>query len=230
LDKQQEIFIFIGPPGSGKGSLSGLCVQELGWEQLSTGNLCRKHIAQETEIGKEIDFAIKSGKLISDSLITNMVVEWFNHEADAKQPIILDGYPRTVAQAQNFNKLIKSTTNNLKLRIVRFCLSDDSVISRLSNRYICQNKDCQAVYSLMAGSSLAPKKELQCDACSGLLERRKDDDKVAVQERLKVYHHHEHALLDFYKTVGQSVHEINVEKPLNQVFDEFKRVVGLERV
>ncbi len=75
---------------------------------------------------------------------------------------------------------------------------------------------------------MAPKKGLYCDACSNKLERRKDDNEEAVQERLKVYHRHEQELLDFYKKIGQQVNEINVEKPLNQVFNEFKRVVGLE--
>lgn len=227
---QQDIFIFIGPPGSGKGSLSGLCVQKLGWEQLSTGNLCRKHIAQQTKIGQEIDFAIKSGKLVSDSLISNMVTDWFEKDADSKQAIILDGYPRTVAQAEDFDTFLKSADNDLKLCVIRFSLSDDSVISRLSNRYVCQNKDCQAVYSLKSGSSLAPKQELRCDACSGKIDRRKDDNEMAVQERLKIYHRHEQELLNFYKEIGQQVYDINVEKSLNQVFDEFKRVVGLERI
>jgi adenylate kinase len=115
----------------------------------------------------------------------------------------------------------------LKLRVIRFSLSDDSVISRLSNRYVCQNKECQAVYSLKAGSALAPKQELLCDACSGKIGRRKDDNETAVQERLKIYHRHEQELLNFYEKIGQQVNEINVEKTLNQVFDEFKRVVGL---
>src|SRR5438105_2140053 len=100
-----NIFIFLGPPGSGKGSVSRLCIKDLGWVQLSTGNLCRKHIAKQTEIGKEIDFAIKSGKLVSDDLITNMVLEWFQKDFDDSHTVILDGYPRTIMQAQAFTKL-----------------------------------------------------------------------------------------------------------------------------
>jgi len=227
--QQQEVFVFIGPPGSGKGSLSGLCVQKLGWEQLSTGNLCRKHIAKGTKIGKEIDFAIKSGKLVSDGLITSMVEDWFSTEVQDKTVIILDGYPRTVTQAKDFNEYVKSASDNLKLHVIRFSLSDDEVIARLSSRYICKNKECQAVYSLKSDSSLAPKQKLQCDKCDNVIVRRKDDNKNAVEERLKVYHRHEKELLNFYKEVDQKIDEIDVEKPLNQVFDEFKRVVGLEK-
>lgn len=104
---QEKIFIFIGPPGSGKGSLSSLCTQKFGWKQLSTGNLCIKHIANETSIGKKIDFAIKSGKLIEDDLITQMITEWFTNQSVNSLAVILDGYPRTVEQARFFDDFIK---------------------------------------------------------------------------------------------------------------------------
>ena len=81
MKRRKDIVIFLGPPGSGKGSLSQLCVKRLGWHQLSTGNLCREHIARGTEIGTQIDFAIKSGKLIADSLILEMVHDWLREDA-----------------------------------------------------------------------------------------------------------------------------------------------------
>ena len=92
----ERIVLFVGPPGSGKGTLSQKCVQELGWKQISTGDLCRAHIANETEIGKKIDFAIKSGKLVDDGLISQMVFEWFSEQKNGPHTVILDGYPRTV--------------------------------------------------------------------------------------------------------------------------------------
>ncbi|TET07002.1 hypothetical protein E3J79_00195 [Candidatus Dependentiae bacterium] len=73
MKRQMEIYLFIGPPGSGKGSLAQKCIRELGWKKFSTGNECRKHVSEQTEIGKEIDFAIKSGKLITDELVIAMV-------------------------------------------------------------------------------------------------------------------------------------------------------------
>ncbi len=220
--QQGNVFVFVGPPGSGKGSLSQLCAKKLGWKQFSTGNLCRKHIGEGTQIGKEIDFIIKSGKLISDSLISKMVEEWFTGRLGQFSVVILDGYPRTIAQARALNELLKTKFVSLRLHVVRFFISDEQVIVRLGGRYTCQNKECQAVYSLIKGSSLAPQKNMSCDVCSVSLERRKDDGAVAVQERLKGYYKHEQALLDFYKESGQMVHELNVERPLNMVFDDFK--------
>ena len=100
-----RVILFIGPPGSGKGTLSQKCVQKLGWQQISTGDLCRRHIAKQTEIGKSIDFAIKSGKLVSDGLISQMVFDWFRQENIESDVVILDGYPRTVNQAKDFDEL-----------------------------------------------------------------------------------------------------------------------------
>lgn len=222
----KNVYIFIGPPGSGKGTLSNLCAQTLGWVQLSTGNLCRKHIAEQSDIGKQIDFAIKSGKLISDSLITKMVEEWFDTMDPSIEAVILDGYPRTVVQAREFSKLLATKFTFLTLSIVKFYISDEQVLARLSGRYICQNNDCQAVYSLIAGSSLQPKKGLCCDQCSSLLGRREDDAEEAIRQRLQIYHKHEHDLLNFFTDHGYSVKQVLVEKPLELVFEDFKRMVG----
>lgn len=218
--------IFIGPPGSGKGTLSRLCVQELGWAQLSTGDLCRKHIKNRTEIGKQIDFAIKSGKLISDELVASMVCDWLENLAGSVPSIVFDGYPRTVVQARDFCKTVYEKFDSVKLNVIRFIISDDSIIARLGGRYICQNKECQAVYSLITGSVLNPKKGMGCDKCDSLLMRRPDDEADAILERLKIYHHHEQAL-DFYIKNKQEVLEFDVEKPVLQVFEEFKELVGI---
>ncbi len=223
---QGEIFILIGPPGSGKGSLSSLCVKKLGWSQLSTGNLCRKHIAEQTEIGKKIDLVIKSGKLIDDSLVTQMVVGWFKEQINRVPVVILDGYPRTVIQADAFDVLLKSTYPDHKISVVRFVISDDAVVKRLGSRYICENKDCQAVYSLASGSSLAPKKTGICDVCSGQLVRRDDDVEESIRKRLHIYHKHEQALIDFYHRVGQSIIEIDADKPIVDIFKYFAGTYG----
>ena len=106
-----NIVIFLGPPGSGKGSLSNLAIKNMGFNQISTGNLCRHHIANATDIGKQIDVIIKAGKLISDELITNMVFDWLGQQVDKFSPIILDGYPRTVNQAIALEAFVKEFIN-----------------------------------------------------------------------------------------------------------------------
>ncbi len=223
----KTIYIFIGPPGSGKGTLSNLCTSHFGWETLSTGNLCRKHIIEQTEIGKQIDFALKSGKLVSDSLITCLVEEWFEQISNKADAVILDGYPRTVAQAEALQNCLNTKFSWANIKIVRFSVEDEVVANRLGNRYTCTNKDCQAVYSLAKGSNLVPKRAAVCDYCSSVLGKRADDDMKAIQERLIVYHKHAGDLISFYGTQGYKAIEFNVDKNLDAVFTEFKQFACL---
>jgi len=225
---KKQVLVFIGPPGSGKGSLSKLCVQQFGWAQLSTGNLCRQHIAEQTEIGKEIAFAIKSGNLISDNLITSMVQEWLAEKIGTISGIILDGYPRTVAQARAFDEFVQNKLSGLSLKIIRFYIPDEDLIARLSGRLVCTNKECQAVYSAIPGSLQQPKKPMICDVCGAALGQREDDQLASVRERLLIYHKHEQDLLTFYKNSGKDIISLNAGHPLEEVFKEFKRLLGLE--
>jgi adenylate kinase len=226
LNQAGNVFIFIGPPGAGKGSLASLCVKHFDWLQISTGNLCRKHIAEQTKIGKEIDLIIKSGKLINDDLITFMVFDWFNENADKALGIIFDGYPRTVAQAQAFDDMLKTKFPAVQVRVVLFDLSDDVVVNRLCSRYVCQNKECQAIYSLSPHSDLAPVETAVCDLCSGPLGRRDDDNEVAVRKRLEIYHRHEQQLIAFYQENGTEIIKEDASKPLREVFESFVQIIG----
>ncbi len=225
---QEKIFIFIGPPGSGKGSLSDLCVQKFGWKQLSTGNLCRKHIADETSIGKKIDFAIKSGKLIADDLITQMITKWFISQSVGSPVVVLDGYPRTVDQARFFDDFVKKNFKAPQLKIIRFLVADDAVVTRLCYRYVCQNSDCQAIYSLKSDSLNCSKKSLTCDRCASKLGRRNDDKETTIRKRLKIYYKYEKELLDFYHCIGQVIKKVDVDKPLSEVFKNFKQLIKYE--
>jgi adenylate kinase len=221
----KALIIFIGPPGAGKGSLSQLCTQKLGWVQLSTGFLCRKHIADQTEIGKQIDFSIRSGKLVDDRLIVGMVREWLEENAEEYQGVILDGFPRNVSQAQALEDVLIATGGGFKLNVVRLTACDTTIIDRLATRFVCQNKDCQMVYS-GAHEESRPKKINTCDACSSSLQRRADDEIATVQERLKTYHGHERPLIEFYAKSQKMICEINVERSLSDVFEDFKRIVS----
>jgi len=189
--------------------------------QISTGNLCRKHIAEQTKIGKEIDLIIKSGKLINDDLINYMVFEWFKENVCKASGIIFDGYPRTVAQAQAFENMISSAFSQVRVRVILFDLADDVVVARLCSRYVCQNKECQAVYSLSPHSDLAPVSTTVCDLCSGPLGRRDDDAEIAVRKRLDIYHRHEQQLIDFYRDNGTEIIRLDASKQLREVFDTF---------
>lgn len=223
----KKVYIFLGPPGSGKGTLSNLCVKHLGWSQLSTGNLCRKHIAEQTEIGKQIDLALKSGKLISDELITDMVKNWLFEIIDRVDSVILDGFPRTLPQAQAFGAIIAEKVSTISAKIVKFSIADNLVIDRIGSRYVCKNKNCQTVYSLVENSNLAPKRSMICDNCDSELMRRSDDAVETITERLVTYHKHEQALIDYYLKTGFSVIDVNAERSIDCLFEEFKKINGV---
>jgi len=222
----KDIYLLIGSPGCGKGALAQQCVQKLGWKHLSTGNICRRHISEQTEIGKEIDFAIKSGKLISDELVTAMVAEWFDKDTQDVPAVILDGFPRTRAQAQALDNLLSGRSGEWNLHVLKFNVTDDTVVDRLSRRYICMDKECQVVCSLDVIDPLSGCKAAKCKICSSLLERRKDDEPEAVRDRLAIYHKHEDVLLQFYRDRGQAIKELNAEQPMLGVFRDFRQLIG----
>jgi adenylate kinase len=226
LIQLKELYIFMGPPGSGKGTLSQLCIDKLGWKQISTGNLCRKHIAEGTEIGKAIDFAIKSGKLVSDDLITQMVIDWFEYSYDQSKPVILDGYPRTEAQARVFDKFLREKLIHLQVTLVLFDIDDEEVVKRLSARSVCSNKECQAVYSLLLHSPMRPKKDGICDLCGSSLMCRSDDQPESIRVRLATYAHHAKMLDSYYESTGQRVIRFNAQQPIDQLFGNFMQLIG----
>ncbi len=226
MNRQRQLIIFIGPPGCGKGSLSQVCVQKLGWVQLSTGYLCRKHIAQKTEIGKQIDFSIKSGNLVTDELIVAMVEQWLGENVRDQGGVILDGFPRTIAQAESLQSLVQEKLQDCYVRVIQLGASDEVIMQRLLGRFVCENKDCQAVYSSHASSALTPQKSTICDICSSKLIRRDDDEEATIRKRLSTYYGYEQSLVDFYQRHGQEVVKINVEKQLDKVFEDFTKIIA----
>ena len=227
-DKQRGIIIFIAPPGAGKGSISQKCVKELGWEQLSTGNLCRKNIEKGTELGQKIDFAIKSGRLVSDDLIVAMVRDWFLTSQDKKKTILLDGFPRTVPQAMAFKDMIETDFPLTKVLIVQLKVSDEELTKRLTSRLTCSNKNCQEVYSVLESSGMVPQEPMQCDVCQSRLMQRSDDNIDTVRDRLSNYYRHEDDLLDYYSSISLPMVQINVENSLDKVFDQFRSKIGAQ--
>lgn len=218
------IFSFLGAPGSGKGTLAEQAVQKLGYKMLSTGNLCRENIAKGTDLGKKLQEYTSTGALVPDELITSMVKEWLDVNTRDAKPIILDGFPRTAAQAGQLLDLIKKYFPEYKLRVIALNISDDAVVERISGRLMCSNKQCQAIYNTK--QFVAGVDNPLCKRCSSPLAKREDDREEVVRERLKVYAAASKELVDFFKNAGLAIEEINVEgKESGQVFDVFKKMI-----
>lgn len=221
---QPPIYIFMGPPGAGKGTLAARCVESLGWKQLSTGALLREYSALQTEMGKQIDFILKSGTLVSDDLIIEMVEHWLTKHKQEKA-IILDGFPRTIAQARALVQMLKKVSGDcIKLFVVRLNLNDEALVRRLSSRAMCSNVTCQEVYTIGAGQKL---ESMQCTKCSSSLIRRPDDVEETIRKRLTIYHAHENDLLRYFEHSGQKVIDIPADSSMPEVFDCFKQKIEI---
>ncbi len=223
--KKNKIFLFFGPPGSGKGSLSSMCVQQFGWKHVSTGDLCREHIKLGTEIGKHIKAISEQGKYVSDEIIADMVADWIMHQKEVSQDFILDGYPRTRKQAEMLDKLMQERLQNFQLVLVKLNINSDLLVNRIVHRVSCSNKDCGRIYSTFATSQSKPKVEMVCDACGCALAKRLDDNEQALKLRLQTYYQHEQELINFYIDKGLSIEMLNCNQPLQDVFEDLKIVL-----
>ena len=213
------IYTFLGAPGSGKGTLAEQAVEKLGFLKLSTGDAIRENIAKGTELGKKCQEYSSKGQLVPDDIVTNIVKNWLDEHARENKPIILDGFPRTAKQAELLINMIKKDFSDHKLRIIELKISDDEVVKRISNRLVCSNKQCQAVYT---ASQFAGQEKPICLKCGAPLIRREDDREEVVRERLKVYAQTSKELIDYYKNAGFKIEQIDVgSKEKDQVFQSF---------
>jgi len=222
---KNKIFLFFGPPGSGKGSLSSMCVEHFGWKHVSTGDLCREHIKLGTAIGKQIKTASEQGKFVSDEIVAGMVADWIIDQKEVSQDFILDGYPRTHKQAEMLDLLMQEKLQNFQLVLVKLNINSDLLADRIVNRVSCSNKDCGQIYSMFAASKSKPKVSMVCDKCGSTLVRRSDDSLEALKLRLQAYYLHEQEVIDFYIDKGLNIEMLNGDQSVQDVFEDFKIVL-----
>ncbi|MFA5247264.1 MAG: adenylate kinase [Candidatus Micrarchaeia archaeon] len=184
--------ILLGAPGVGKGTLGQVVARRAGLAYVSTGDMLRAAVAAKTELGKKVEAILTAGQLVSDDLVTALVAERISKD-DCKNGFMLDGFPRTLAQAKSLEKMPQG-----KIDIVfNVELAEDEIVRRISSRKSCPK--CKAVYNLLFS---APKKEGTCDKCGSQLITRSDDNPETVRNRIKVYEENTKPLVEFYEKKG----------------------------
>jgi len=209
--------IIFGPPGAGKGTYTSRLATRLKITSIATGDMFREEIKRNTVLGKKVARFVKSGELVPDDIVIG-ILEKRIKEPSSKKGFILDGYPRTVQQAQALDKLAKIDA------VIRLIVPEWIIIERLSNRRICRN--CGEVYNLRY---LKPKMEGVCDKCGGQLFQREDDKPEVIKERLKVYEKQTQPLIKYYqgKVSFFNIENNQIDTPpetiTEKIIDELKK-------
>ncbi len=207
--------IFLGPPGAGKGTLAGLVSKELGVPQVSTGDIFRDAIKRETELGKKVKEIVGRGDLVPDELTVSLVQERLA-QPDAAGGYILDGFPRTMPQAEALEKFQTLDA------VVNFSIKDAVVMKRLSGRRVCKN--CGAIYHV---ENMPPKKSGVCDVCGGHLYVREDDKIDSIMNRLEVYKKQTEPLIRFYKD-KKLLRDIDSSKTPEATVTQIRKVLKIK--
>ena len=206
--------IFLGPPGAGKGTLAVRAVELLNVPQISTGSIFRAAVAAQSPLGLKVKAIMDAGKLVDDETTIALVKERLA-QSDAQKGYILDGFPRTIPQAQalaGFSSVDK---------VINMEISDSGVLERLSGRRVC--RDCGYNFHAVFNK---PKKDDICDHCQGEIYIREDDKAEAIQKRLEVYRAQTEPLINFYREKGLLL-DIDSSTMADETVNNFKKAMGL---
>ena len=209
--------ILLGAPGAGKGTQAEMLLERLHVPSISTGNMLREAMKNGTDLGKQVKSCMDSGALVPDRLVLGIVAER-TQQPDCANGFLLDGVPRTLAQAEALDKMGVRIDH-----VVSIELSDEEVESRMTGRRVCTG--CGASYHIVANPT---KVEGVCDLCGGQVTTRKDDAPETVRNRLSVYHQSTEVLKDYYKSTGK-LRVIDGSQPIEDVFQDILRAIGVEK-
>lgn len=202
-------FIFLGAPGSGKGTQSQFISEKYNIPQISTGDMLRAARQNQTELGKKAQFYMQAGELVPDEVMIDLIDERLAKK-DCKDGFILDGFPRTLAQANALSRLLNSHNNRLDA-VFNLDVPEEELVNRISGRRVC--KSCGASYHVKFSP---PKVQNTCDKCGDSLIQRQDDSEATVRQRLKVYHEKTAPLIGYYQ-VQNLLRTIDGTGPLSEI-------------
>lgn len=186
--------IMLGAPGTGKGTIGNEICEKYNLTHLATGDIFRDEIKRETPLGKKANEYISKGELVPDEVTIAMV----EGKLDEMKDVLLDGFPRTIAQAEALKEYLNKNNKNITA-VINLNVPDEDIIKRTSSRVICSNKECGASYNTIF---MPPKVEGICDKCGSPLIKRKDDNPETIKERLNVYYKNTQPLIDYYEKEG----------------------------
>ena len=210
--------IFLGPPASGKGTQSAFIVEKYNIPHVSTGDILRKAIKERTPAGILAEKIINEGNLVPDDVMINIVKDRLS-KPDCKNGFLLDGFPRTIPQAEALEVITKEINQPIDL-VINLVIDQDLLIERVIGRRIC--KSCNASYHL---KNNPPKKQGVCDICGGELFQRADDNEQSVKVRLEAYEKQTSPLVHYYAEKG-IVKDIDASKEIDQIFDDICKIIG----
>jgi adenylate kinase len=210
--------LFLGPPGAGKGTQARELAHEWGVPQVATGDMLREAMAAGTPLGREAKQYYDRGELVPDDVILRMVAERFR-QPDAARGFLLDGFPRTIAQADGLGAMLEGLGQKLDA-VVYFDVSEPELLRRLTGRRLC--RQCQTSYHVV---SAPPKREGVCDKCGGELYQRVDDSEATVRHRLEVYARQTAPLLDYYRQRGV-LKTVSGEGSVDKIRGDLRDAVG----
>ena len=210
--------VMLGAPGAGKGTQAKKIAEKYKVPHISTGDIFRANIKDQTELGQKAKTYMDQGLLVPDELVVDLVVDRVN-QPDCDSGYILDGFPRTIPQAEALDKALEELGQRVDYAI-DVEVPDENIVSRMSGRRACV--DCGATYHMVYAPT---KKEGVCDRCGGSLILRDDDKPETVKKRLDVYHEQTQPLIDYYKSAG-ILKEINGTIDIEDVFSEIVKILG----
>lgn len=209
--------VMLGAPGAGKGTQAEMIAQKYGIPHISTGDIFRSNIKNGTELGKKAKGYMDAGQLVPDELTVALVLDRIT-QPDCEKGYILDGFPRTIPQAEALTDSLAGRGEKIEFAI-DVEVPDDNIIKRMGGRRACPK--CGATYHIVYNP---PKKEGICDNCGSELIIRNDDKPETVLNRLQVYHTSTQPLIDFYKKQG-ALHEVDGTKEMKAVFEDITKIL-----